>query len=43
LGAHGTLIGAPTALPLAVHLTKHSRGNYGLSLLASTGVSAAGR
>jgi hypothetical protein len=40
--AYGAVIGETALLPLGVHLANHRRGNYGLSLLASAGVTAVG-
>ena len=39
---YGAVIGEATLLPLGVHLANHRRGNYGLSLLASAALGAAG-
>lgn len=38
----GAIGGVVTLLPLGVHLANGRRGNYGLSLLASAGIAAAG-
>lgn len=40
--AYGAVIGESVLLPLGIHLANHSRGNYGLSLLASAGIAAVG-
>jgi hypothetical protein len=40
--AYGFVAGGSAALPLGVHLANHRRGNYGLSLLASLAIAAAG-
>ena len=40
--AYGAILGEATLQPLGVHLASRRHGNYGLSLLASTGIVAAG-
>ena len=39
---YGFVRDGSVALPLGVHLAKHRRGNYGLSLLASLAIGAVG-
>jgi hypothetical protein len=40
--AYGFVAGGSAGLPLGVHLANHRRGNYGLSLVASLAIAAAG-
>lgn len=40
--AYGAIVGQSVALPLGVHVANGGRGNYGLSLLASAAIGAAG-
>ncbi len=39
---YGGIAGGSAILPLGVHLTNHRRGNFGLSLLSSLAIGAAG-